>query len=59
MKRVNALYRNLRESMPHAKALEQFVLPTALNYMFPEDGLGTDSYYFQYDEELDLDPMFG
>jgi hypothetical protein len=59
MKRINALYRNLRKCMTHERALSEITLPTALGYMFPEDGFGTDAYHFQYEDEFALDPMFG
>jgi hypothetical protein len=59
MTRINALYRNLRKCTTHERALSEITLPTALGYMFPEDGLGTDAYHFQYEDEFDLDPMFG
>lgn len=58
LERINKRYRDLRASTTYELAVKETLIPAALS-MFPQDGLGTDNYHFQYGDEVDVDPMFG
>lgn len=58
-KNIGDAYLKLIKSMDPTAALKKLRIPHPLNQIFPEDDWGARRHHFQYDDEYDMDPMFG
>jgi hypothetical protein len=52
-------YHRLKEEVDISKLDKKLGVHSLIRMILPTDGYGTDNYHFQYDDEYDLDPVFG